>query len=87
MSFAKNQEEEVTSVPGVRYTDDTNNDEATSGIVRSNGRTHSNVRYGGRERSRTPSLDVEMGRMGDARTRGESPDEAFAEEEEIATFV
>lgn len=61
MSFAKNQEEEVTSVPGVRYTEDTEGDNA-------NGDSGNGAAGGGGRKGRAPphspqSMDVEMGSL------------------------
>lgn len=81
MSFAKNQEEEVTSVPGVQYTDTENNNTTT----RDDGPT-------GRPCTRR-SMDVEMGRIGGGLLSsrqcgaGTASRETFAEQGETATFV
>lgn len=78
MSFAKDQEEETASVPGVSYTDTTNRNIANSNVSSRN--------IGRQERRRlspAPSMDVEMGWRGDSRNRLEgSASVGVAEEEE-----
>lgn len=94
MSFAKNQEEEVASVPGVTYTDTTSrNDDnlhihtpsATHSHYGTDG-TRSDARGGVQE----PTMDVEMGWMGDSRgSRREKSSSEYVEDDEgeNAAFV
>lgn len=95
MSFAKNQEEEVASVPGVTYTDtttrnDANHDTPTpagTGENSSEG-TRSDARHGAQGPPRAPTMDVEMGWMGESRSRREkSSNESVEDEGESAAFV
>lgn len=99
MSFAKNQEEEVTNVPGVSYTDtnpehgrgpDGNDGDGVAVGGSSSGRS---VR-GGQARSGPPhSMDVEMGPLrggvsGGPREGGSfSSDPVFSKQEDSGTFV
>lgn len=95
MSFAKHQEEEVASVPGVQYTDtDAGNVDAGEQHhgLSAGGNNHSGdgdsgggVRQG---RSRPPqSMDVEMGRLGGGgchyRERDSSQEEEVVHVEEV----
>lgn len=89
MSFAKNQEEEVTIVPGVRYAD------AEGGAASRNSTGDSDHVTGGGGRSglappRSPrSMDVEMGSLRGTRSRvgGGSSDEAWVDHGESASLV
>eukprot|EP00752_Nemacystus_decipiens_P003898 g3578.t3 len=69
MSFAKNQEEEATSVPGVRYADDEGgtasrtNDGGGHGGNSGNGSTGGRGRNGRTPPRSPPSMDVEMGSL------------------------
>eukprot|EP00903_Cladosiphon_okamuranus_P005738 g5694.t1 len=91
MSFAKNQEEEVTSVPGVRYTD------AEGGAASRNGNGSGDGDHatGGDGRGdRAPprslrSMDVEMGSLRGMRSHveGGSSDAAWVEHRENASLV
>lgn len=95
MSFAKNQEEEVASIPGVTYTDtttrnDANHDTPTpagAGENSSEG-TRSDARHGAQGPPRAPTMDVEMGWMGESRSRRKkSSNESVEDEGESAAFV
>lgn len=69
MSFAKNQEEETASVPGVSYTDTANRNDADRNTNDSNGDTHAGgLRYR-QQHPPAPSMDVEMGRVENQRRR------------------
>ena len=96
MSFAKNQEEEVASVPGVTYIDTTSLNDANQdmptpgGTGRSNNTqdTRSDARRGTQGRPPAPTMDVEMGWMGESRSRREkSSNEPVEEEGESTAFV
>lgn len=88
MSFAKNQEEEVTSVPGVRYADD-----AEGGASSRTGGNDDAAGGRGRNRRAPPrsprTMDVEMGslRGTHSRVRGGSTDAGWDEQGESATLV
>ena len=81
MSFAKHQEEEVTVVPGVRYTDTVAADPTIRNNSGSYGTGGSNTGEsgsggGGQTPSRAPrSMDVEMGRIRSSRSRGQGEGE------------
>lgn len=84
MSFAKDQEEETASVPGVSYTDSTNRNIANRNIS-----SRDNVLHERQRRSVVPSMDVEMGWLGDSRqncSQG-SASGGFADEEEKADLL
>lgn len=68
MSFAKNQEEEVASVPGVAYTDTTSRNDANRDMSTPAGTDQSN-RDGARDNSCATAMGVEMGWMGESRAR------------------
>lgn len=87
MSFAKHQEEETASVPGVSYADTTNRNEVNRDIssredTNRNYSAQANGRRDGSQRARAPSMDVEMGLLGDRRSRsGAATRVTFAEAE------
>ena len=95
MSFAKNQEEEVASVPGVTYTDTTSRNDANHDMLTAAGTgqdsgegTPSDARRGEQGPPRAPTMDVEMGWMGESRSRRERPSHESVEDEgESAAFV
>lgn len=88
MSFAKNQDEEVTSVPGVRYTDAEGDTGSRSSSIGNDAAGGCGRR--GQAPSRSPQLkDVEMSSLRGTRSRvGEDySDASWAEQGESASLV
>lgn len=84
MSFAKDQEEETASVPGVSYTDTTNRNIANRNLPSCNNGGHERQR-----RSVVPSMDVEMGPLGSSRKNCQqgSANGGLADQEEKAGLL
>lgn len=81
MSFAKDQEEETASVPGVSYADTPNRDVANRNIPTQE------TRFDGRDRRPAASMDVEMAWLGNGGNREGSENDGPGADGEISALL